>query len=317
MLISASRRTDIPACYPQWFLNRMREGFALVPNPRNLRQLSRVSLSGEEAEGIVFWTKNPLPLFPYLDELEGFGIPFGFQFTITPYGRDIEPNLPAKKELLKAFCTLSKRLGPEKMVWRYDPVILSEHWTVRRHLKAFTEMAKELAGQTRRCVFSLLDWYQKLPPEGKALASHLWTEEEIKEIAEGLSGIARQYGMTLSACCEEFDFSRFGVVREACISEPFAEAVVGAPIRGKKDAGQRKGCSCIQSADIGIYDSCLNGCLYCYANASRQAVLQNAANHQSSSPTLVGYPNPEAAIFQRKLPSIKVTQMEFPYQSQK
>ena len=162
MIISASRRTDIPACYPLWFLNRMREGYVLVPNPRNPRQLSRISLSRNEAEGIVFWTKNPLPLLPYLDELFEFRIPLGFQFTLTPYGRDIEPNLPDKEDLMQAFCALSERLGPEKMVWRYDPVLLSHDWTVQRHLAAFSEMARRLKGRTGRCVFTYIDWYQKL-----------------------------------------------------------------------------------------------------------------------------------------------------------
>ncbi|PWL44589.1 MAG: hypothetical protein DBY45_05425 [Clostridiales bacterium] len=313
MLISASRRTDIPACYPQWFLRRMREGFVLAPNPRNPRQLSRISLSKEEAEGIVFWTKNPLPLLPYLDELKDFGIPFGFQFTITPYDRDIEPNLPDKEALIKAFCGLSERLGPKKMVWRYDPVILSADWTVKRHLKAFSEMAKRLQGHTGRCVFSLMDWYRKLSPAGKALAEHGWTDEEIKDVAEGFSSIARDRGMALSACCEAPKFDRWGVTREACISEGFAEAVIGAPVCGRKDPGQRASCGCIQSADIGVYDSCTNGCLYCYANTSRQVILQNTANHHPDSPTLIGYPEPEATVVPRKLPSIKAAQMKFPF----
>lgn len=315
MLISASRRTDIPACYPEWFLNRMREGYVLVPNPRNLRQLSRISLRGEDAEGIVFWTKNPMPLLPYLDELCGFGIPFGFQFTSTPYGRDIESNLPDKRELLEAFCMLSQKLGPEKVVWRYDPVILSEDWTIKRHLEAFSEMAKRLEGYTGRCVFSLIDWYRKLSPAGSALAAHSWSEEEVRAVAEGLSDIARSHGMVLSACCEEAKLTRWGVVREACISEGFAAAVIGAPVHGKKDPGQRAECGCIQSADVGVYDSCLNGCLYCYANTSRQAILRNAANHHKDSPTLVGYPDPEAAVVPRKLPSIKTAQMKFPFKN--
>ena len=317
MLISASRRTDIPACYPLWFLNRMREGYALVPNPRNPRRLSRISLSRDDVEGIVFWTKNPLPLFPYLDELCKFGIPFGFQFTLTPYGRDIEQNLPDKGELIKAFCALSERMGPERMVWRYDPVLLSDDWTVQRHLSAFSEIARRLKGCTGRCVFSFIDWYQKLSPAGKALAAHSWTEEEKKAVAQGLSSIANKYGMKLSACCEEADLSRWGVIREPCISEGFAEAVIGAPVKGKKDPGQRTACGCIQSADVGSYDSCRNGCLYCYANSSFQTVLKNTDRHHTDSPTLIGYPDPEAEILPRKLPSIRGIQMQFSFKNQK
>ena len=317
MLISASRRTDIPACYPLWFLNRMREGYVLVPNPRNPRQLSRISLSRDDAEGIVFWTKNPLPLLPYLDELFGFGIPLGFQFTLTPYGRDIEPNLPDKEDLMQAFCALSERLGPEKMVWRYDPVLLSHDWTIQRHLAAFSEIAGRLKGRTGRCVFSFIDWYQKLSPAGKALAAHSWTEEEKRAVAQGCSSIANKYGMKLSACCENADLNRWGVIQEPCISEEFAESIIGAPVRGKKDPRQRTACGCIQSADVGSYDSCRNGCLYCYANSSEQAVFRNTSRHCADSPTLIGYPDPEAKIVSRKLPSIRAAQMQLSLKNQK
>ena len=156
MIISASRRTDIPAFYSEWLLNRLKEGYALVANPRNALRFSRVSLNPQTVDCLVFWTKNPAPMLPKLDEITAMGYPFYFQFTLTPYGQDIEQNLPDKKTLLQTFQALSRLLGAKRVIWRYDPVILTAQMNIEYHLQCFETFASALEGYTHRCIFSFL-----------------------------------------------------------------------------------------------------------------------------------------------------------------
>ena len=157
MILSVSRRTDIPAYYSAWFLNRLAEGFVLVPNPHNPRQLSRIPLSPETVDCIVFWTKNPAPMLDALPRIEAAGYPFYFQFTLTPYGPRTEPGLPPKEELVRAFWALSRRLGPKRVVWRYDPVMVDGRYPTAWHLERFEALCNALEGAAERCVFSFVD----------------------------------------------------------------------------------------------------------------------------------------------------------------
>ena len=160
MIISASRRTDIPAFYSEWFLNRIKEGFLYVRNPMNAHQISKIDLSRDVVDCIVFWTKNPIPMLPHLDELKDY--PYYIQFTLTGYGKDVEAHLPDKKrELIPAFQELSRKIGPERVIWRYDPIAFSEKYTAEYHLRAFTQISEALKGSTHKCVISFVDTYHK------------------------------------------------------------------------------------------------------------------------------------------------------------
>lgn len=307
MIVSASRRTDIPACHLRWFLGRMEAGFALVENPRNPRRLSRIPLQRGTTDCIVFWSKNPAPMLRELQAVEAFGIPFYLQFTLTPYGPLLEPGLPDKKTLLRTFHSLSEQLGPERVVWRYDPILMGDGLSAADHLRLFDQMAGILQGYTRRCVLSFLDLYphikRRMEGMGRAPSS-----QECRLMAQGFAETAARTGIRLFSCCEEMDLSDYGVSHAACIDPQLVEQVVGAPIRAKKDPGQRPQCGCIESADIGAYDSCPLGCRYCYGNRSRQAVLKRMASCDPSSPMLCGWPTPEQQISTREFKSLVESQ---------
>ena len=158
MIVSASRRTDIPAFYSRWFFNRLREGYVLVRNPAAPRRISRISLGPEDVDGIVFWTKNPAPMLDKLDLLREYA--YYFQFTLTPYGREVESGLPSKNQvILPAFQRLADKVGPERVIWRYDPIFLSRTYTLDHHLRTFEKMARRLAPFTNKCIISFLDYY--------------------------------------------------------------------------------------------------------------------------------------------------------------
>ena len=168
MIISASRRTDIPAYYADWFCNRIREGYVCVRNPMNFHQVSRIDLSPDVVDGIVFWTKNPLPLMARLEELRGYT--FYFQFTLTPYGKDVEPCVPSKNDvILPAFQELSRRVGPERVIWRYDPILFTNRYTMDYHITFFSQLARRLEGYTRKCIISFVDLYRNTQTNMKGL----------------------------------------------------------------------------------------------------------------------------------------------------
>lgn len=304
MILSASRRTDIPAFYSDWLMNRLKEKYVLVPNPRNPKRLGRVRLSPEWVDCIVFWTKNPLPMMDKLAAVEELGYRFYFQFTLTPYGPEVERGLPPKARLVRAFLDLSRRLGPERMVWRYDPVLVDGSFSVGWHLKQFHRLCGALDGAAGRCVFSFIDVYPNLRKKFRALS-----RDEMLAVAEGFSQTARAHHLPLFSCCETIDLSRFGIRPSACIDRKLIETIVGCPIRARKDPNQRPACGCIESVDIGVYDTCRNGCAYCYATSGEKAVRRNVSAHDPKSPLLTGHPRGDERITDRTSPSGKILQL--------
>ncbi len=303
MILSVSRRTDVPAFYSNWFVNRLKAGFLLIPYPRNAHRLGRVELSPEIVDCIVFWSKNPKPIFRNLETIRSMGYPFYFQFTLTPYGRDVETNLPPKTELLKTFRTLSERIGPERMVWRYDPIILNENFTTAYHLDRFAAFCKELHGFTNRCVFSFFGGYEHLLQKFPEIAA-----DKRLELAPRLVKIATAHDMSLRSCAENLDLSPFGIEHSSCIDREMIETILGLPIQAARDKGQRPACRCIESVDVGVYDSCDHDCRYCYATTSRVRVEKNKAIHDPNSPILIGVPHGDEPISNRTTPSLKIRQ---------
>lgn len=265
MIISASRRTDIPSHYADWFMGRVRAGFVEVRNPRNAKQARRVSLLTDDVDGIVFWTKNPAPMLPHLAELSAYA--HYFQVTLTPYGPDAEPGVPPKQEIvLPALMRLSDAIGLERVVWRYDPIFLSGRYPKEFHYEKFDELATRLYGRVARCTISFLDLYRNTARNAAALGLLPLGEPDMSEMAEGLARIAAAHGLTLDACAEPADFSRFGIARAKCINPSILEAVSGRPVAADRDRNQRPECGCAKSVDIGAYNTCPSRCLYCYAN---------------------------------------------------
>lgn len=303
MIISASRRTDIPACYADWFFRRLEEGFVCTRNPMNPRQVSRISLSPDVVDGIVFWTKNPVPMLDRLHLLEDY--PYYFQFTLNAYGKDLEPGIPGKNDVIvPAFQQLSRQTGPERIIWRYDPILLTPVYTEAYHVRYFEELAKRLSGFTRKCIISFVDPYRHLGKKFLPLG-----ESEIYALAERFAHIARRYDLTLETCAEAIDLSRFGIAHGHCIDPELLERIIGQPLSLTKDKNQREACGCVSAVDIGMYDSCRNGCRYCYANHSAAALQKNFRLHDPSSPLLYGTIGPDDVVKDRVVESCKIQQM--------
>lgn len=308
MILSASRRTDLPAFYSEWLFHRLEKGCVMVRNPMNPRQVSKVALSPDTVDCIVFWTKNPEPLMSKLDTIRRMGYEFYFQFTLNPYDRKIERYLPEKNLLVKTLLRLSREIGRERVVWRYDPVILTDELTPDWHLRKFRRLCEQIGDSTEECIFSFVDRYKKNDGLARRLMREI-TPDEIEKISAGFAETAHKNGITLKTCCEAADLSRFGIEHGHCIDQDRIERLIGCPIRGSKDRSQRPGCGCFQSIDIGTYDTCHHGCLYCYACTGDKAVRKGSENHNPLSPLLTGSLLPSDRVSDRKMVSLKKEQL--------
>lgn len=308
MILSVSRRTDIPAFYAEWFFQRIREGFLYVRNPMNPRQVSRIGLSPEVVDCIIFWSKNPAPMLERLDELREY--PFYFQFTLTGYGRDIEPGLPDKrKEVIGTFQTLSEKVGKERVVWRYDPILVNGRYTIEYHLKAFEEIAGCLKGYTEKVVISFVDFYAKTLRNTKDLYIKSLSREEMREIAEGMAQIAKSCGLVIETCAEQINLQDVGIRHGSCIDKKRIEKIAGCSLSVEKDKNQREACGCCESIDVGAYNTCRNGCRYCYANYHEEQVRKCIACYDVDSPLLCGRIEPEERVTDRKVRSFRNPQL--------
>ena len=295
MIISASRRTDIPAFYAPWFMGRIREGYCLVPNPYNRKQVSRVPLSPAEVEVIVFWTRDPRPLLPYLAELDERGYRTCFQFTLTGYPALLEPHLPEASALVGAFLDLARLVGPQRVLWRYDPILLCDLTDAAFHLAHFSELAAALSGATERATISLFDPYpqalRRLQRVGVRPHQAEGIDAALAGLLRALAATAQQQGMEMVSCAEPRDLSPYGIRPGKCIDEAYIARVFGLHVSAAKDPYQRPACGCVASKDIGIYGTCGHGCLYCYAQGGR---LPAGAYHDPDGPALLSWP-PDAA----------------------
>ncbi len=297
MIISASRRTDIPAFYAEWFMNRVRAGYCTVPNPFNLSQVKRNSLLPADVDVIVFWTRNPRPMLPFLRELDVRGYRYYFQLTLLDNPRLIDPKTPPAEAALKTFHDLSEQTDPRRVIWRYDPLVLSQVTPTDFHLQTFERLARSLSGYTQRVVISLVDQYAKARKRLEALqqsgASLLplsnLPAEDFACLMRSLAGIASSNGMEIVSCAEEIDLQPYGIRPGKCVDDEYIREVFGLDVTHQKDPGQRKACGCVVSRDIGMYDSCLFGCRYCYATSDFDRAKNNHNAHNPESPSLLGW----------------------------
>ncbi len=302
MIISASRRTDIPAVYPEWFLNRLRAGEVLVPNPYNRKKVNRILLSPDTVDCIVFWTKNPEPLMPYLKEIKEMGYRFYFQMTITDYEEDMEPGVPPTEESIATFLLLSEMIGRDRIDWRFDPVLLTDKYSVDYHAEKFEMMCRWLHRAASRCIISFVDAYKE------SRYSEL-EPEEMKCLAGVFSKIAAKYKLPLYTCAERIDLSEYGIEHGACIDIGRVEEITGYKLDLKRDHGQRPQCRCAESIDVGMYDTCINGCKYCYAAGKRENVKKKYNMHDAASPVLIGRLRGDEVITTKVLRSNKDNQL--------
>ena len=308
MILSVSRRTDIPNYYSEWFFNRLKEGFLYVRNPMNFHQISEIKISPDVVDCIVFWTKNPLPMMERLDELEAYN--YYFQFTLTGYGNDVERNLPNKKtSVIPIFQELSNRIGKEKVVWRYDPIFFSNWYNAKYHLKAFRSIAEALSGYTEKCVISFLDIYPKNKKNMDNLLSYDLSDSELRGFAKELSNIAKENHIKIGSCAEKIDLDEYGIIHNSCIDKELIEKIIGCKLKINKDKNQRIECGCVESVEVGTYNTCKNGCVYCYANYSAKSVESNFQKYDPLSPLLCGHIEKDDKISTRKVVSLKETQI--------
>jgi hypothetical protein len=295
MIISASRRTDIPAFYAEWFINRTRQGHCLVPNPFNWKQVARVSLEPEDVDAIVFWTRDPRPLFRHLDELTARGYCYYFQYTVVDHARELEPGGPPLATALRTFRELAEQIGPERVVWRYDPIVLTPVTDAAFHEEKFGDIACALRGRTHRCVVSIADLYPKVRKRLQALSKS--GLQPIAGEAPGFDRLMRavvrtagRNDMEIVSCAEATDLRRFGIEPGRCIDNRLLRRIFGIKVIGRKDPSQRKRCRCVLSRDIGMYDTCPTGCTYCYATNDPRKARANYSSHDPDCPSLMPLP---------------------------
>lgn len=302
VILSASRSTDIPAFYSNWFMERLKAGFCTWINPFNQE---RFHVSFEKVRMIVFWTKNPKPMLNKLDEMEALGYKnYYFQVTLNDYVQEkLEPNVPPVEERIKTLQELSKRIGAERVIWRFDPLILSHDLTIETLLERIEKIGTSLKGVVEKLVFSFADiqTYRKVVRNLSGTDCREFTLEEKQRFASQLVKCNQTLGFQLATCAENLDLEAYGIAHNKCIDDdlmvrlfhddPILMDFLGAEYdmldgwtiaKSKKDKGQRKACGCVMSKDIGMYNTCPHLCRYCYANASNEVVLANFERHKNA-----------------------------------
>ena len=308
MIISASRRTDIPAFYSGWFFNRLKEGYVLVRNPMNIRQISKVLLTPDVVDCIVFWSKNPKNMLSKLTMLNGYH--YYFQFTLNSYNEDVETAVPPKKIIIETFKALSEKIGSERVIWRYDPVLINKNYTISYHIENFEKTASELRSYTKKVTISFIDLYSKTERNTSGLSLKELDLIQKYEIAGKLAKIAQKNFLTIDTCAEDIDLSQYGILHARCIDDNLIKQITGYSLDVKKDKSQRLECGCVASIDIGVYNTCRHGCLYCYANYNNVIAAENMKKHNPLSPLLLGEYAPADKYIDRKAKSDKIAQQD-------
>ena len=306
MILNTGQRTDIPAFYPKWLANRIKEGFVCVRNPYNPVQVSRYLINPEVVDVIGFCTKNPQPFFPYLDLVKDYGQ--YWYVTITPYGKDIEPKVPDKEQVIEAFKHLSERVGSHAIRWRYDPIFVSDKYTVEYHLAAFEKMASLLDGYTKVVVISFIDLYEKVKRNFPEVGTV--SEKDRLFLGKEIIRIAGEHGMMVKPCGEGDFLEKYGADCRGCMTVADYERAIGKKLDAPKIKAPRSECSCYLTCDIGAYDTCGHLCRYCYANNDIRQVKINMEYHDDNSPFLVGNYRPDDIIHDVKQKSWMNGQMD-------
>ena len=285
MLLNVGARTDIVNHYGDWMLERFREGYVYTRNPLFPQKVVRYDLAPDKIDAVLFCSKNYAPMLEKLDAITTRYRTYFF-YTITAYGKDIEPNVPDLAESIRTLQALSKRVGREKLAWRYDPVLFTSTYPVERHLETFAYLCENLAPYVSRCIFSFVEMYAKLRENMPGLVPP--SQEQKVRAARGMATIAARHRLHLQTCSTRDTFPQFGIAAEGCVTLSALGAANHCAFRDVKHNGLRRGCLCMESRDIGWYDTCPNFCKYCYANKSEAAVRENMRLHDPHSPLLIG-----------------------------
>ena len=291
MILMVSGRTDIVAFYTKWFMNRYKEGFVDVRNPFYEKLVSRIYF--EDVDLIMFCTKNPIPILPYLQDINHKIL---FHVTLTPYHKDIEPNLPSKGKIIGAIKQLSEIVGIDNIYVRYDPIFISDKYTLEYHIKAFDNMCKLLKGYVKHIIVSFMDEYKNTRSNRSILKYKKFTDSDYLDIGKNFSKSVKENGMTVQTCFEKETLTKYGFIKQECLSKDLAYNITG---KKYKLWAARK-CGCVEMADIGVYNSCKHLCKYCYANFDEAKIENNVKKHDHNSSLLMGYLNKDDEIKIRK-----------------
>ena len=306
MILSVSRRTDIPAFFSEWFFNRIKKGFVLVRNPMNIHQISRITIKPDVVDCIVFWTKNPERLIRNLKLIEKYC--YYFQYTITGYGQKLEPNVPKIDKSIEYFRSLSKIIGSNKVIWRYDPIILTDTHNIKFHFKHFKYIADRLSGYTSKCVISFIDYYKNIIKNMAHINYNIINKAQMKELAYHFNNVGKKNNINILTCAEEIDLESIGIRHGKCIDDKLIQEISGFKFNIDKDKNQRQECGCVASIDIGAYNTCSHGCLYCYANYNINQVKRNIFLHDKNSDLIFGKVSKKDKISERDVKSCKIMQ---------
>ncbi len=281
--MNVSGRTDIVAFYTDWFMNRIKEGFFDVRNPFNKKLVSRIYY--DDVDAILFCTKNPIPI---VDKLKYINKPILFHITLTPYKKDIEPNVPNKKYIINSIKEISKIIGIDNIYIRYDPIFLSNKYNIDYHIKAFNKLCKLLNGYVKHFIVSFIDDYKNVKKNKSIINYRKFTEEDYKAIGTNFSKIARENNMTVQTCFEDRNLTEYGFIKGECLSHTLAFKLTGKTNFKTWTARKEKKCKCVEMVDIGVYNSCCHFCKYCYANFDENKVRANFKNYNKNSSLLIG-----------------------------
>lgn len=285
MILNTGGRTDTVQYFSKWLLNRFKEGFVYSRNPLFPNKVTKYELTPDKIDCVVFCSKNYEPILNNLHEITDKFNTY-FHYTITAYGKDVEPNVPDIETSITTLLKLERIVGAKRLSWRYDPILLTEKYTIDYHLNTFEYMAKSLSGHIDRCIFSFVEMYKKLNVNMPEII--LMTEKDKDILAKGLGEIAKRHNILIQTCGTQGDYTKYGINKSGCMTLDIIGRANGVEFRNLKHRGMRKGCNCIESRDIGAYDTCLNGCRYCYANFRHNRAVENFKLHDENSPLLIG-----------------------------
>ncbi len=282
MILNVSGRTDIVAFYSKWFMNRYREGFLDVRNPFQPKFVSRIYF--EDVDAILFCTKNPIPILKDISEIQK---PILFHITLTPYQKDIEPNVPPKGQIIEAIKKISSMIGKKYVYVRYDPIFLSEKYDINYHIKSFEHLCTLLDGFVEHIIISFLDDYKNVQKNKPILKNNPFLESDYKAIGKNFSAIALVHNMTIQTCCEKKNLVEYGFDKKECLSHTLAFQLTG-KTNFKTWKARGNNCKCVEMVDAGVYNTCSHFCKYCYANYDEKQVEENRKNHIDTSSLLIG-----------------------------
>jgi len=289
MILNISGRTDIVNHYSNWLFKRFEEGYVLSRNSLFQNSVRRYELTPDKIDCIIFGSKNYAPILARIQEITSKFNTY-FYYTITAYGKDVEPGVPDIDTSITTLLKLSEIAGSRRIAWRYDPVLLTNKYTITQHFETFEYISRRLSGHIDRCIFSFVEMYKKHETNFPELIP--LTAKDSDELARGLGEISTKYNITLQTCGPEENYAQYGIKTSGCVTLDILGQANNLQFRDMKHKGFRKGCHCIESRDMGALNSCPNGCKYCYANKNMQLPRENYKLHDPESPLLIGQLKP-------------------------